>query len=280
MKEFDDNTIKMLKKKSNTLRKTILEMLAEAGSGHPGGSLSPVEIVAALYYHVMQHDPEKPSWVQRDRFLLSKGHGAPLLYAVLADSGYFSKTELKTLRKINSNLQGHPDMNKLPGIEITAGSLGIGLSMGVGMALGLKMDSIPRQVFVLLGDGEVQEGQIWEAAMTAAKYRLGNLVAILDRNGLQLDGPTERIMPIEPIAMKFRAFNWHVIEIGGYDLREILEAFSEAESITTRPSIIIAYTIKGKGIPYMEWATSFHGQVPKREKLLKELEEIYFTEEE
>ena len=275
MKHYDETTIEFLTKKSRELRRIILEMLAEARSGHPGGSLSPVEIVSSLYYHVMKHDPNNPNMKNRDRFMLSKGHGAPLLYAILSDLGYFPKSELKTLRKINSNLQGHPDKNKLPGIEITSGSLGIGLSMGVGTALGLKMDKSPSKVYVLLGDGEIQEGQIWEAAMTASKYRLGNLVAILDRNGLQLDGPTERVMPIEPIAMKFRAFNWHVIEIGGYDVKEILEAFAEADTIRTRPTMIVAYTTKGKGVPYMEWATGFHGKVPNKEKLMKEIDEFF-----
>ncbi|MHA1917754.1 MAG: transketolase [Candidatus Ranarchaeia archaeon] len=275
MKHYDEITIEFLIKKSRELRRIILEMLGEAGSGHPGGSLSPVEIVSSLYYHVMNHDPKNPNMKNRDRFMLSKGHAAPLLYAILSDLDYFPKSELKTLRKINSNLQGHPDKNKLPGIEITSGSLGIGLSMGVGTALGLKMDKSSSKVYVLLGDGEIQEGQIWEAAMTASKYRLGNLVAILDRNGLQLDGPTERVMPIEPIAMKFRAFNWHVIEIGGYDVKEILEAFAEADTIRTRPTMIVAYTTKGKGVPYMEWATGFHGKVPNKEKLMKELDEFF-----
>lgn len=249
-------------------------MLLEAGSGHPGGSLSATEVLIALYFHKMRHDPKKPKWPDRDRFILSKGHAAPLLYAVLAEAGYFPIEELTTFRKLNSRLQGHPDWNKLPGIEMTSGSLGIGLSVAVGMALAGKIDGKNYRVYVLLGDGEVQEGQVWEAAMAATHFRLDNLVAIVDRNGLQQDGLTEEIMSIEPMASKWRAFGWNIYEVDGYNFEEILKAFDAADEVKNRPTVIIAYTTKGRGIPFMEWSAKYHGNVPDKEILKRILKEL------
>jgi transketolase len=250
---------------SNDTRKLILEMLAEAKSGHPGGSLSAVELVVALYYAVMRHDPKNPKWPDRDRFILSKGHAAPLLYSILAEWGYFPKEQLKTLRKINSMLQGHPDMKKTPGVEMCAGSEGVGLSVAIGEALAARIDNRKYRVYVMMGDGEMQEGQIWEAAMCASKYRLDNITAIVDRNGIQQDGLTEQIMPIEPLNSKWKSFNWNVIEVDGYDFEQILNAFDEARQTRNRPTVIIAHTTKGKGVEFMEWSPEYHGKVPDKE---------------
>jgi len=255
-------------KRAMTVRRRIITMLAEAGSGHPGGSLSAVEVLVALYFCKMRHNPKNPRWEDRDRFILSKGHAAPLLYAILAEAGYLPVEELKTLRRLNTRLQGHPDRISLPGIEMTTGSLGIGLSVAVGVALAGKLDGRNYRVYVLLGDGEVQEGSVWEAAMAAAHYKLDNLVAIIDRNGLQQDGLTEQIMSIEPIASKWRAFNWDVFEVDGYNLKEIINALNEAEKVENRPTVIIAHTTKGKGVPSMEWSTQCHAKVPSKDALL------------
>lgn len=270
----DVEKVRWLEEKAKAIRRHVLMMFMEAGSGHPGGSLSPVEIVTTLYFHKMRHDPQNPNWPDRDRFILSKGHAAPLLYATLAEAGYLPVEELKTLRKMGSRLQGHPDMTKLPGIEISTGSLGVGFSVAVGMALAGKLDERKYRVFALLGDGEVQEGQIWEAAMAASHYRLDNLTAILDRNGLQLDGPTEKIMSIEPIKAKWLAFGWFVLEIDGYDLREIIRALNEAERVKDVPTIIIAHDVKGRGVSFMEWNAQFHGKVPAKTRLLPILQKL------
>jgi transketolase len=249
-------------------------MLSEAGSGHPGGSLSAVEIVVSLYFGKMRHDPLNPKWHNRDRFLLSKGHAAPLLYAVLSKCGYFPKSELKTLRKIGSRLQGHPDPTKLPGVEIPGGPEGIGLSEGIGMALAARLDKLDYRVYVLLGDGELDEGEVWEAAMSAAKFKLDNLTAIVDRNGVQQDGLTEQIMPIEPVALKWKAFNWNVLEIDGYDFEQILDALRLAEQTRNRPTVIVAHTTKGKGVDFMEWQSEYHGKVPDKVTVQKAIEQI------
>jgi transketolase len=254
-------------------RKLILESLAEAGSGHPGGSLSAVELLVTLFFHVMKHDPKDPAWADRDRFFLSKGHAAPLLYSILSQAGYFPKEELMTLRKMGSRLQGHPTL-AIPGVEAPAGSEGIGLSLGVGTALALRMDGRKSRVFVLMGDGEQQEGEVWEAAMSASKYRLDNLVAMIDRNGIQQDGLTEQIMPLEPLAAKWRAFNWNVIEVDGYDYLQLLDAFELAESVKNRPTLIVAHTIKGKGISFMEWSPHYHGTAPTKERMADVLSEL------
>lgn len=265
--------VSRLKEIARNTRRLILESLSEAGSGHPGGSLSAVELMVTLYFKVMRHDPKNPKWEDRDRLILSKGHAAPLLYAVLAQAGYFPIDELKTLRKLGSRLQGHPDL-RLPGVEAPSGSEGIGLSLGVGAALAGKLDNRNYRVYVLMGDGEQQEGQIWEAAMAASKYKLDNLTAIIDRNGIQQDGLTEQIMPIEPLASKWRAFNWYVIEVDGYDYLQLLDAFEAASNTKNRPTVIIAHTVKGKGISFMEWSPHYHGVAPPKEKMEDLLSEL------
>ncbi len=255
-------------------RRWIVKMIHEAGSGHPGGSLSAVDILTALYFRVMRHDPENPLWEDRDRLVLSKGHSAPALYSTLALSGYFEKDELLTLRKLGSRLQGHPSKNKTPGIDMSTGSLGQGLSIAIGMALGARLDRKDYRVYCILGDGESQEGQLWEAAMAASHYKVDNLCAILDRNQLQIDGPTEKIMSLEPVFPKFKAFGWHVVEVNGHDLKELLRAFHEAETYKGKPTIIIANTIKGKGVSFMEGSLKFHGKAPSKEELKQALEEL------
>ena len=266
--------IASLKEKAKTLRIEILKMLTEAGSGHTGGSLSAADIVTALYFYKMRHNPADPNWRERDRFVLSKGHAAPVLYGVLALSGYFDKQLLKTLRKIGSPLQGHPCSRKLPGIEISTGSLGQGLSIADGMALGLKIDGLSSRVYCMLGDGEIQEGQVWEAAMTAAHYKLDNLCAIIDNNGLQIDGHCHEVMHIEPIVKKWEAFGWHVIDINGHDMEAVVRALDEAETIKDKPSMIVARTIKGKGVSFFEGKVEYHGMAPTPEELEKALKEL------
>ncbi len=254
-------------------RRLILETLAEAGSGHPGGSLSAVELIVTLYFYKMRHDPKNPRWADRDRFILSKGHAAPLLYSILAQAGYFPVDELKSLRRMGAMLQGHPDL-RIPGVEMPAGSEGIGLSVGVGVALANRIDGRNARVYVLMGDGEQQEGEVWEAAMMASKYKLDNLTAMIDRNGIQQDGLTEQIMPLEPLAAKWRAFNWNVIEVDGYDYLQLMEAFEHAELIKNRPTVIIAHTVKGKGISFMEWSPRYHGTTPQKDQMTDLLKEL------
>ncbi len=248
-------------------------MLAKAGSGHPGGSLSSTDIITCLYYSVLRHKPENPVWPGRDRFHMSKGHCCPLLYAILADQKYFPEKELWTLRSLGSLLQGHPDW-RTPGIEVASGSLGQGLSVAMGMSLAVKLDKIDSRVYCLLGDGEIQEGQIWEAAMAAAHYKCDNLCAILDHNGYQIDGKVADIMNLEPIADKWRSFGWEVISIDGHNIAEILQAFEQAGKTKGKPAIIIAKTVKGKGVSFMENVVDFHGRAPtaqEAEQALKEL---------
>ncbi|MDH5202119.1 MAG: transketolase [Nitrospirota bacterium] len=267
--------IGFLRQQATRVRVEILKMLTEAGSGHTGGSLSAADVVTALYFYKMRHRPDDPSWRERDRFILSKGHAAPLLYVVLAMTGYFDISVLKTLRKIGSPLQGHPCSKTLPGVEISTGSLGQGLSVSNGIAIGLKIDNLSSRVYCLLGDGETQEGQVWEAAMTAAHYRLDNLCAIIDLNGLQIDGPVSQVKAIEPVASKWSAFGWQVIDIDGHSIDEILNALDEAEKIKGKPSVILAHTVKGKGVSFFEGKVEYHGIAPTRDELemaLKELE--------
>ena len=266
--------IPFLKKQAKLVRVEILKMLTLAGSGHTGGSLSAADIVTALYFSKMRHKPDEPGWRERDRFILSKGHAAPLLYAVLAMTGYFDISALKTLRKLGSPLQGHPCSRVLPGLEISTGSLGQGLSVSNGMAMGLKMDNIGSRVYCLLGDGEIQEGQVWEAAMTAAHYKLDNICAIVDLNGLQIDGPVSKVKAIEPVASKWAAFGWNVIDIDGHDMKEILDAFDDAETVKGKPSVILAHTIKGKGVSFFEGKVEYHGMAPTPEELEKALKEM------
>ncbi|HHU85944.1 MAG: transketolase [Pelotomaculaceae bacterium] len=266
--------LKELENKARILRKHIIKMTCAAGSGHPGGSLSAADIVAALYFHELRLDPSRPDWPDRDRFVLSKGHAAPVLYAALAERGFFPVEELLNLRKLGSRLQGHPDMRKVPGVEMSTGSLGQGLSAANGMALAARLDRRDYRVYVLLGDGEIQEGQIWEASMAAAHYKLDNVTAFLDHNGYQIDGPVREVMSPEPVAAKWRAFGWHVIEIDGHNLSEILSALAEAKTVRGRPTMIVAETVKGRGVSFMEGQVDWHGVAPKpaeRDRALAEL---------
>ena len=274
--ELADTTrdINFLKEKARILRIEILKMLTEAGSGHTGGSLSAADIVTALYFYKMRHKPRDPKWRERDRFILSKGHAAPLLYSALALSGYFDKPLLKTLRKLGSPLQGHPCSKTLPGIEISTGSLGQGLSIANGIAMGLKLDVLSSRVYCLLGDGETQEGQVWEAAMTAAHYRLDNLCAIIDNNGLQIDGHCCDVMSIEPIVDTWAAVGWYVIDINGHDMEAIVNAFDEAETVKMKPVMIVARTVKGKGVSFFEGKVEYHGIAPTPEELERALKEL------
>ena len=266
--------ISFLKEKAKKIRKSIVSMIAEAKSGHPGGSLSATDILTALYFSEMNVDPANPKMEGRDRFVLSKGHAAPAIYATLAEKGYFSKDELMTLRKFGSRLQGHPDMKKLPGIEISTGSLGQGLSVANGMALNAKMFNENYRTYIILGDGEVQEGQIWEAAMTAAHYKLDNLCAFLDSNNLQIDGNVSEIMGVEPLDKKWEAFGWNVIKIDGHDFEQILSALDKARECKDKPTMVIAKTIKGKGVSFMENVCGFHGVAPTLEELERALAEL------
>jgi transketolase len=279
IKQKEASTSAELKSKANKIRKDIVRMITEAKSGHPGGSLSAVDVVTALYFKVMRHNPKDPRWKDRDRFILSKGHAAPLLYAVLAESEYFEVKELLTLRKLGSRLQGHPDMKRLPGVEISTGSLGHGLSVGNGMAIAGKLNKKGYRVYVLLGDGECQEGQVWEAAMTASHYKLDNVTAILDYNGLQIDGPVKDVMNINPISNKWRAFGWYVIEINGHDFKEIFYSFERVKKLKGKPGIIIAHTTKGKGVSFMENVVDFHGKAPTKEQTVQALKELEENEE-
>jgi len=267
MIDIDEDLIRRLETIARKLRCDVIRMTGIAKSGHPGGSLSAADIITALYFHQMRIDPKRPDWEDRDRFVLSKGHSAPVLYAALAEAGYFPKEELLTLRKLHSILQGHPDMKKTPGVDMTTGSLGQGLSVANGMALAGKLDKKDYHVYAMIGDGESDEGQIWEAAMAAAHYKLDNLTAILDYNGLQIDGPVEEVMSISPIADKWRAFKWNVIEIDGHNFREILTALVLALEYKGKPTIIIAHTIKGKGVSFMENVVDFHGKAPTQEQM-------------
>lgn len=263
-----------LKDTARKIRRHIVAMVAEAGSGHPGGSLSAADIVTALYFKEMRLDPQRPQWPQRDRFVLSKGHAAPVLYAALAERGYFDVDELMSLRKLGSRLQGHPDSKHLPGVEMATGSLGQGLSAANGMALAARLDGNDSRVYALLGDGEIQEGQIWEAAMAAAHYKLDNLTAFVDHNGLQIDGENDEIMTVNPVTDKWRAFGWHVLEIDGHDIEQILDALRQAKDIKGKPTMIVAKTIKGKSVSFMENQVGWHGAAPKEDELEKAMLEL------
>ena len=266
--------VKQLQEKAKVIRRDIIKMLTLAGSGHPGGSLSSADIMACLYFSKLRHNPKEPKWPDRDRFILSKGHCAPVLYACLAETGYFPVEELKTLRKINSRLQGHPDMGKTPGVEMSTGSLGQGLAVGNGMALAARLDKKNYRVYVLLGDGEVAEGSVWEAAMSAPHYCIDNICAILDNNGLQIDGCCTDVMNSNPLPEKWKAFGWNVININGHNIAEILDALDKAETAKGQPTIIIAKTIKGKGVSFMENVVDYHGKAPTAEEGEKALKEL------
>jgi transketolase len=269
-----EQTVRELEQTARNLRVEILKMLNVARSGHTGGSLSAIDALTVLYFHAMRHDPSNPAWEDRDRFVLSKGHAAPALYACLAEAGYFSRDDLKTLRRFGSHLQGHPDMNKTPGVEVCTGSLGQGLSQAVGLALAARLQGKSSRVFSLLGDGEVQEGQIWEAAMAAAHFRLDNLCVILDHNGLQIDGEVAKVMNVAPLGPKFLAFNWHVLEVDGHDIQAICRALDDAGQCKERPTMIIARTVKGKGVPFFEHKASYHGVPPSDDELVRALEHL------
>lgn len=259
---------------SKRMRREVIEMITEAKSGHPGGSLSAVELVVTLFFDVMRHDPANPKWKDRDRFILSKGHCCPILYAVMAECGYCPKDQLNTLRKLGSIYQGHPDVRFLPSLEASTGSLGEGLSLGIGMALAARLDQSPSRTFVMLGDGEIQEGQIWEAAMFAGFNKVDNLVAIVDNNRIQLDGFVKDIMDESPLADKWASFGWHTIEVEGHDIAALQKAFAEAAAIKGQPSVIIAHTVKGKGVSFMENNPKFHGTAPTFEEEARALAEL------
>ena len=269
-----DETLRDLERQARVIRRHIIRMIHAAQSGHPGGSLSATDIVTALYFHFMRVDPGNPNWPARDRFILSKGHACPVWYAALAERGFFPTEELLTLRQINGRLQGHPDMEKTPGVDISTGSLGQGLSAGVGMALGLKLDNSEARVYVILGDGELNEGQVWEAALAAAKYRLDNLLAIVDYNNLQLDGRCSEVMPIEPLADKWRAFNWAVFEMDGHSMRQIVATIEATHAVAGQPSVIIAHTVKGKGVSFMEDQCDWHGRAPNDAEYAQAMAEL------
>lgn len=257
------------------LRRHIVTMIGRVGSGHPGGSLSAVEIVTALYFNALRHSPAEPHWPDRDRFVLSKGHAAPLLYAALAESGYFPVEELATLRLLDSRLQGHTDSQITPGVEMSAGALGQGLSFSIGIALAAKLDKKDFRTYCLMGDGEGNEGQVWEAAMAGPHYKLGNLTAIVDNNNLQIDGACADVMNMAPLGRKWEAFGWNVLEVDGHDLNRLLDSYRQAKIVTGQPTCIIAHTIKGKGVSFMENNADWHGKAPNAKELaiaLKELE--------
>ncbi len=256
------------------VRRHIIEMTGAAKSGHPGGSLSAVEILVSLFYSVMRHDPANPEWPERDRFILSKGHGAPVLYAVMAECGYCPVEELTTLRQLGSRYQGHPDKRFLPALEASTGSLGQGLSLAVGMGFGARLSQNPARVYVVLGDGEIQEGQIWEAAMFGTFHKIDNVVAIVDYNRIQLDGFVKDIMELEPLVAKWQAFGWHVIEVDGHSIPALQAAFAEAATVKGKPTVVIAHTVKGKGVSFMENNPKFHGIAPTKEEVEVALQEL------
>lgn len=274
VKEITEEAVATTTEKARQIRRNIIKMLGQAGSGHTGGSLSASDIVACLYFWEMNIDPAKPHWAERDRFVLSKGHAAPVLYAVLAEKGFFPLDDLNHLRKLGSPLQGHPDMRKVPGVEASTGSLGQGISWAVGMALAGKIDKKSYRVYALLGDGEIEEGMVWEAAMAAAHYKLDNLMAFVDHNGLQIDGRVQEVMSPLPIPDKFRAFGWEVLEIDGHDHKQIMKALNFARTVKGKPTAVIAHTVKGKGCSFMEDRVEWHGTAPKPDEVEKALAEL------
>ncbi len=266
--------IKDLELKANVIREDIIKMLLEAGSGHSAGPLGMADIFTALYFHILNHDPKNPSWSERDRLILSNGHICPVRYATMAHVGYFPISELKTLRKLGSRLQGHPERTKLPGVETTSGPLGSGLSQATGLALAGRLDQARWRVICLMSDGEQDAGNTWEAAMLAGKNKLHNLTALIDRNNIQIDGYTENIMPLENLKAKYEAFNWHVLEIDGHNFEQIIAAFAEAKAIFEKPTVIIAHTIPGKGVDFMENKFEWHGKPPNKDEAKLALHEL------
>jgi transketolase len=268
-------TIEDLEKKAVTIRSEIITMLEHAGSGHSAGPMGLADIFTALYFDILRHDPSNTNWDERDILLLSNGHCAPVRYVAMAEAGYFNKSELKTLRQFGSRLQGHPERTKLPGVENTSGPLGSGLSQAIGMALGMRLNKqYHRWVYVVLGDGELNEGNIWEAAMLAPKYKLNNIIGIIDRNNIQIDGPTESVVPLEDLKAKWQAFGWHVIEIDGNNIEAVIDACAMARSIVEKPIMIIAYTVPGKGVDFMEYDFHWHGMAPNHEQAVIALKEL------
>jgi transketolase len=274
MPDTSEKKIEQLNAVAKRIRRHIVKMLCESGSGHPGGSLSAVEILVSVYFHKLNHDPKNPQWPQRDRFLLSKGHAAPVWYATLAEAGYFPVETLLSLRKLGSMLQGHPDMRKTPGVEMSSGSLGQGLSIANGMALAAKIDGGKQRVYILLGDGEVDEGQVWEAAMSAAHFKIDNICAILDNNGLQIDGTNQEIMSTAPLREKWAAFGWNVIPADGHDIGQLIAALDTAETVKGKPTLILAKTVKGKGVSFMENKLEWHGSAPSKQQCEAALKEL------
>lgn len=269
-----DNETKELESRAQSIRETILAMLVTAGSGHTAGPLGTADIFAAFYFHILNHRPHEPDWEDRDRLILSNGHICPVLYATLAHAGYFPIEECQTLRKFGSRLQGHPERQRLKGLETTSGPLGEGLSQAAGIAYAFRMDEKRQRVYCLMSDGEQEEGNTWEAAMFAGKHRLSGLTAIMDRNNIQIDGMTEDVMPLEPLAEKYRAFNWHVLEVNGNDIPAFVGAVEEARAIFEKPTLIIAHTIPGKGVPEIEFDYRWHGKPPTKEEGKRFLKEI------
>lgn len=261
-----DGEVKKLESRAQAIRETVIAMLVAAGSGHTAGPLGMADIMTTLYFHILKHDPARPEWSERDRLVLSNGHICPVLYATLAHAGYFPLAECLTLREFGSRLQGHPERTRLPGLETTSGPLGEGLSQAAGMAYAFHLDNKKQRVYCLMSDGEQEEGNTWEALMFAGKYRLAGLTAIIDRNNIQIDGMTEEVMPLEPLADKYRAFNWHVLEVNGHDIRAFVAAVEEAKAIAEKPTVLIAHTIPGKGVPEIEFDYHWHGKPPTKEE--------------
>lgn len=270
----DHQSLAHLAKIANDIRMDIIKSLVEAGSGHSAGPLGMADVFTALYFHILNHDPENPHWKERDRVVLSNGHICPVWYVTLAHAGYFPKEEILTLRKINSRLQGHPHVRSLPGIENTGGPLAQGVSQAIGMAIAAQMNNQKNQIYCLMSDGEHDEGQVWEAVLFAGKYRMHNITAIMDRNNIQIDGMTENIMPLEPIKEKYEAFNWHVIEVDGHNFEQIIDACNLARAIVEKPVMIIAHTIPGKGVDFMEFDYRWHGKPPNPEEAKLALKEL------
>lgn len=274
MSDIHEEKIKELEEKANEIRQTVIKMLTEAGSGHTAGSLGMADIFTAFYFHILNHNPKNPDWEERDRLILSNGHIAPILYATMAHAGYFPLKETMTLRKFGARLQGHPERERLPGVETTSGPLGSGLSQAAGIAYGARMDDKKFRTYCLMSDGEQDAGNIWEGVMFVGKNKLSNLTAIIDRNNIQINGMTEDVMPLEPLKEKYEAFNWHIMEVDGHNIKEFIDAIDMAKAIYEKPTVIIARTIPGKGIKEIEFDYKWHGKPPSKEEAKKFLNEL------
>jgi transketolase len=274
MDNLSESKLKFLEEMATSLREDVIEMLLEAGSGHSAGPLGMADIFSALYFHVLNHNPKKPDWADRDRLILSNGHICPIRYAAMARAGYFPLEELLTLRKINTRLQGHPHRQSLPGVETTSGPLGSGLSQSIGISLAAKLDNKKYRIYCVMSDGEHDEGNTWEAVMFAGKNKLSNITAILDRNNIQIDGYTENVMPLDSLKEKYESFKWHVLEIDGHNIEQFIDAVNEARAIHEKPTIIIAHTIPGKGVSFMENDYLWHGKPPAKDEAAKALNEL------